>query len=202
MITINPSMKKMAVFELDNTVVQGKYIDSCAKRYNFKQALALLRTIDKNSISLTKRAAAFLKGKPLQELVRIADEMPMVNSIYNVTRELKQRGYIIGIISDNYQLITNHIGKKIGASFTLSYGLDNANGHATGDVNIPSYFYFNETSTCEHPVCKTNALRHICREYDVEMSNCIITGNSDSVLCMKQHATAGVDLEELLEYAH
>jgi glucosyl-3-phosphoglycerate synthase len=201
MTTINPSMRKMVVFEMDNILVQGKYIDNCAKRYNFEQALNLLRQIDKNKISLARRIGHFLKGKPVHELVAIADEMPLKEDIDHVTRELQQRGYVIGIISDSYQLVTQHIGKKIGASFTLSYSLGHTNEIATGEVSIPSIFYFNENSTCEHPVCKTNALRHVCKEYDVAMNNCIVIAGSENATCMKRHAGVGVELQELLEYA-
>ncbi|HYC29149.1 MAG TPA: glycosyl transferase family 2, partial [Chitinophagaceae bacterium] len=84
-------MRKMVVFDMDNTVLQGKFIDVCAKKYNFRQALALLKNIDKNSISLAKRIGSFLKAKPVQELVRIADEIPVVRDIPEVIDELKQR---------------------------------------------------------------------------------------------------------------
>jgi glucosyl-3-phosphoglycerate synthase len=201
MTTINPSMKKMVVFEMDNVLVQGRYIDICAKQYNFQQALDLLRQIDKNKISLARRIGLFLKGKPLEELIAIADEMPVKEEIEYITRELKQRGYIIGIISDGYEFITQHVGKKMGASFTLSYGLAHTNGISTGEVSIPPVFYFNEESSCEHPVCKTNALRHICRQMDVAMSNCIVISDSDTAKCMKRHAGVGVELRQLLEYA-
>lgn len=194
-------MRKMVVFELDNILVQGKYIDNCARRYNFEQALNLLRQIDNNKISLTRRIGHFLKGKPLRELVAIADEMPVGEDVEYVTGELRQRGYIIGIISDSYELITQHIGKKIGATFTCSYGLGHANGVATGEVSIPTEFYFNESSSCEHPVCKTNALRHACRAHDVPMNNCIVISASENALCMRRHAGVGTELQQLLEYA-
>ncbi|MGB8192545.1 MAG: HAD family hydrolase, partial [Chitinophagaceae bacterium] len=145
-------MRKMVVFDMDNTLLQGRFIDSCAKKYNFRQALALLRNIDTNSISLTKRIGSFLKDKPVQELVRIADEMPLINDVSDVMKELKQRNYIVGIISDSYELITNHIAKKTGADFSISYGLANNDDLATGEVHIPSCFYFNENSSCEHPI--------------------------------------------------
>lgn len=201
MTTINPLMRKMVVFEMDEVVVQGSFIDNCAKRYNFEQALNLLRQIDNNKISLTRRIAHFLKGKPLEELIAIVDEMPLAEEIADVTEELRRRGYIVGIISDSYEVVTRHVGARIGTNFTMSYDLGHTNGIATGEVSIPFPFYFSESSSCEHPVCKTNALRHLCREYDVAMSNCIVITRSENGACMKRHAGAGLDLEKLLEYA-
>jgi len=198
-------MKKMVVFEMDNTVLHGRFIDTCARKYNFRQALDLLRNIDKNSISLTKRICSFLKGKPVQELIRIADEMPMTRDLHEVIGELKARGYIIGLITDSYHVIAEHICKKMGGDFSLAYELKHIDGYATGEVIIPRSFYFSEESSCNHPVCKTNALRAICREKDVDMENSIVICNNDND-CILHHAGIGVacswrSFTEVLEYA-
>lgn len=185
-------MRKMVVFDMDNTVLQGKFIDVCAKRYNFRQALALLKNIDKNSISLAKRIGSFLKAKPVQELVRVVDEIPVVRDIPEVIKELKQREYTVGIISESYDLITSHIAKKIGADFYLSYQLQQIEDISTGEVTIPNYFQYSELSSCDHPVCKTNALRHVCMQQNVSLQNCIVVGDSESDLCMLSHAGVGV----------
>jgi glucosyl-3-phosphoglycerate synthase len=192
MSKINPQMRKMVVFDLDNTVLQGKFIDVCAKKYNFRQALALLQNIDKNSISLAKRIGSFLKAKPVPELVRIADEMPVAQDIPEVVKELKQRQYTVGIITDSYDVVASHITKKIGADFHLSYQLQQIENISTGEVIIPPWFCYSENSSCNHPVCKTNALRHICRVQDVPLENCIVAGDSESDLCMLSHAGVSV----------
>lgn len=185
-------MRKMVVFDMDNTVLQGKFIDACAKKYNFRQALALLQNIDKNSISLAKRIGSFLKAKPVQELVKVADEIPIIRDIPDVVKELKQRNYEVGLICDSYDIIAHHIAKKIGADFYLSYELRQIENISTGEVNIPAYFYYCEESSCDHPVCKTNALRHLCRQQDVALQNCIVVGDSETDICMLSHAGIGV----------
>lgn len=185
-------MRKMVVFDMDNTVLQGKFIDACAKKYNFRQALALLQNIDKNSISLAKRIGSFLKAKPVQELVKVADEIPIIRDIPDVVKELKQRRYEVGIICDSYDIVANHVAKKIGADFYLSYELRHIENISTGEVNIPPYFHYCEESSCDHPVCKTNALRHLCRQRNVTLQNCIVVGDSDTDVCMLSHAGVGV----------
>ena len=189
---INPLMRKMVVFDMDNTVLQGKFIDACAKKYNFRQALALLQNIDKNSISLARRIGSFLKAKPVQELVKIADEIPLVRDIPDVVKELKLRRYDVGLICDSYDIIAQHIAKKIGADFYLSYQLQQIENVSTGEVTIPSYFYYCEDSSCDHPVCKTNALRHVCRQHNATLQNCIVVGDGETDACMLSHAGIGV----------
>jgi glucosyl-3-phosphoglycerate synthase len=183
---------KMVVFDMDNTLLQGRFIDACAEKFNFKQALNLLRQIDHDPVSLTVRIATFLKGKTKAELLDIATGIPMVNDVAEVVNELKRRSYTIGIISDSYQLITQQVAERMGADFWLGNELLYENDHLTGEVLIPSWFHYSDESTCKHQVCKTNALRYICNKYGVALKDCVVVGDSENDICMIQHAGIGV----------
>jgi len=182
----------MLVFDLDDTLLQQRFIEVCARHFNFKQALDLLRQLDHDPVNLTIRIASFLKGKKLSEIRNIANAIPLVDDIQQVTAELKKRDYIIGIISDSYREVTEVIGKKIQADFWLANELCYESDVLTGDVLIPSYFHYSDDSTCKHQVCKTNALRHASKKYGVPFGNCIVVGDGDNDVCMIRHAGMGV----------
>jgi glucosyl-3-phosphoglycerate synthase len=184
--------RKMVVFDMDNTLLQNRFIEACAEKFNFKQALSLLRQIDHDQVSLTQRIAYFLKGKKRSELLSIADDIPLVPDIHEVIRQLRDRSYIIGIISDSYHVITEKVAKMIKADFELANELQFVGDHVTGEVLIPSYFHYSGESSCKHQVCKTNALRFICRTYSTQLENCIVVGDSDNDACMLKHAGLGV----------
>jgi phosphoserine phosphatase SerB len=186
------SSNKMVIFDMDDTLLHGRFIDKCAEKFNFTQALALLRQIDHKPVSLTQRIASFLKDKHKDELIKIASEIELVEDIVHVITELKKRSYIVGIISDSYQLITNYIGEKINADFGLSNQLQYEGDYLTGEVLIPSYFHYSDESSCRHQVCKTNALRYACAKYNVKMENSIVVGDSENDICIIQHAGTGV----------
>src|SRR5688572_20792977 len=116
----NEQPQKMIVFDMDNTLLQNRFIDSCAERFNFVQALSLIRQIDKDPVSLTKRIASFLRGRQKTELLNIGDSIPIVEDVYEVIMELKKRSYVVGIISDCYQVITQLVAKKVNADFELA----------------------------------------------------------------------------------
>lgn len=177
---------------MDNTLLQKRFIDRCAEEYNFTQALALLRHLNNDPITLAIKIATFLKDKTTAELISIASGIPLVDDACEVVAALKQRNYIIGIISDSYQLIAQHVAQQIGADFWLANELQSEFGRVTGEVLIPSYFLHSEDSGCSHQVCKTNALRHICKKYDSSFENCIVVGDSDNDICMVSHAGTGV----------
>ncbi len=184
--------KKLVVFDMDNTLLQDRFIEVCARHYKFEQALSLLRHIDNDPVSLTKRIGWFLKDRKRAEMIEIAGSIPLVPGIENVVENLKQRGYIIGIISDSYQLVTRLVADKINADFELANELQTIGDHITGEVLIPSYFKYTGESTCTHSVCKTNALRYICKAYQAKIEDCIVIGDSENDVCMLSHAGLGV----------
>jgi glucosyl-3-phosphoglycerate synthase len=186
------AFNKLVVFDMDNTLLHGRFIDTCAERFNFKQALNLLRQIDHDPVSLTVRIASFLEGKRKSELLQIVEGISLVDDIVEVVSELKKRSYAVGIISDSYQLITQYVAKKINADFWMGNELQYEDEVLTGQVLIPSYFHYSEESTCKHQVCKTNALRYICKRYHVKLEDCIVVGDSDNDVCMIRHAGTGV----------
>ena len=54
---------KMAIFDMDDTILQGRFIDACAAEFGFTAKLEDLRAREKDAIILTKRIGSFLKGR-------------------------------------------------------------------------------------------------------------------------------------------
>jgi len=197
-------LKKMAIFDMDNTILRGRFIDTCASVFGFERELRILRTSENDPVILTKQIARLLKGKSFGELLKVAEGIPLVDDIEPTVKELKARGYIVGIISDSYDFVTGHIRNRIGADYSLSNVLEFSGGLATGEVQLPSFFFNHSASLCKHNICKTNALQDIARQYDVNLSNCIAIGDSANDLCMIQKSGIGVAFcsnNELLNYA-
>jgi HAD superfamily phosphoserine phosphatase-like hydrolase len=188
----NGSNRKIVVFDMDNTIMQDRFIEVCAERFKFQQALTLLRQIDTDHASLTRRIAFFLRDRTKTEILEIAASIPLVEDIQSVVSDLKKRSYIVGIISDSYQLVTRMVAQRVGADFELSNELQFLGDRLTGEVLIPSYFHYSPDSTCRHQVCKTNALRYICKAHHTNFEDCIVVGDSDNDACMIRHAGLGV----------
>ena len=143
-----------------------------------------------------------LKGKTIDDLLNVVDDMEIVDDVKKVIKELKSKKYFAGIISNSYSLITNYIKQKIGADFSLANNLEFLEGKTTGEVNLPYYFFGSPDSVCGHSFCKTNALQYACEKYNVLLKNCIVVGDSMDDRCMIGHAGKGVAFctnDELLE---
>ena len=193
---------KMVIFDMDNTILQGRFIDSCAKEFGFYPQLEDLRALEKDPIILTKRISLMLKGRTMDDLLNVASSIEMVNGVKDVVNELKQNDYLVGIISSSYTLITNYVKQNIDADFSLAHYLEFYEGRVSGEVNLPSYFFGSPESVCGHAYCKTNALQYACSKYNVLLKNCIVVGDSEDDRCIVAHGGKGVAFcttDELLE---
>ena len=182
---------KMAIFDMDDTILKGRFINECAKKFGFFPKLEDFRSVEKDPIILTKRIGLLLKGRTMDDLLDVISNIDMVEDVKQTVNALKERGYIIGIISSSYTLITNYVKQNIGADFSLAYQLEFSEGRATGEVNLPYYFFGSPDSICGHSFCKTNALQYACEKYNVAMKNCVVVGDSADDRCIVGHAGKG-----------
>lgn len=185
-------LNKLVVFDMDNTILLGRFIDTCAQTFGFKADLMNIRSSETDGYAMAKRIATLLKGKSFSEMIAVADSIPIIEGTKEIVSELKNRGYIVGIISDSYDCITNHIRIKLGMDFSLSNELEFSKSICTGEVKIPSFLFSNPNSLCKHSLCKTNALLSILSKHNIKKENSIAIGDSLNDLCMIKEAGLGI----------
>lgn len=185
-------LKKIIIFDMDNTILKGRFIYKFVQENNLENQLLEILSSSDDSYIRTKNIALLLKNQTKDYLLTIADSIPIVDDTKEVIAELKNRGYLIGIISDSYDLITEHIKNKIGADFSLANQLIIKNNICTGEVTIPSIFLHKPDSICNHNYCKTNALNYICNQFSIPINNIIAIGDSENDICMVKNAGIGI----------
>lgn len=185
-------LKKMIIFDMDNTLLMGRFIDACAETFHFQKELMEIRSLEHDPVIITKRVANLLNGRNYSELIQVLDTIKIVPETQIIIEELKSRGYIIGIISDSYDFVTNHIKNKLSMDFSIGNELEFSKGVATGEVKIPSYLFNNPKSVNRLSICKTNAMVAILDRYNIQKQNCIAIGDSMNDLWMIKEAGLGI----------
>lgn len=186
------SLKKIAMFDMDNTILRASFIHTAAGEFGFRQDLVDIVSNTNNPFIRTKLIARLLKGKSIGDLLGIADQIQVTAHLEEIIAELKHQGYITGIISDSYDCITNHLKNRFGFDFTISNELEFSKSIATGEVKIPSLFLLDDKSQCKHDYCKLNALINICSRYDVDLKNTLVVGDGENDICCIRKAGVGV----------
>lgn len=186
------SLKKIAMFDMDNTILRASFINTAAAEFGFKKDLVDIVTNNNNPFIRTKMIARLLKGKTIGELLAVTDTIEVTPHLQELVTELKKQGYITGIISDSYDCITNHLKNRFGFDFTISNELEFSKSIATGEVKIPSLFLMDDKSQCKHDYCKLNALINICDKYKVDLKNTLVVGDGENDICCIRKAGIGV----------
>ncbi|RPH96215.1 glycosyltransferase [candidate division KSB1 bacterium] len=185
-------LKKIAIFDLDNTILEGRVIEKLAEQYGFQKAFLDIVSENPNPYVTTKLVAQLIKGLDFGKMLSAVNEIPIVPDTAEVIAELKTRGYIVGIITDGYEFIAQHVGQKIGADFVMANELEFSNGIATGEVKVPSFFTRARGSVCHHDFCKSNAMIALCDRYQVHLENVMAIGDGENDICMVRHAGVGI----------
>ena len=186
------SLNKIAMFDMDNTILRESFIQTAAEKFGFKKELFDIITNYNSSFIRTKRIASLLQGKSIGELIELVDNIKTAKNIENTVVKLKKNGFIVGIISDSYDCITNHLKNKFGFDFTLANELEFSQSICTGEVKIPSLFLVGPTSLCGHEYCKLNALIQIASSYSVELINSLVVGDGINDICCIKKAGVGI----------
>lgn len=185
-------LSKIAIFDMDNTLLSKSFIHTCAEKFGFKKELLEIIISQSNPYIRTKQIAKLLKGKTVNDLIKVADEIPISNNIEKLLYHLRERGYKIGIISDSYDYITNYFVNKLRLDFSLANELEFSQSIVTGEVKIPSFFLINNNSICKHEICKTNALISICSNLNIDLSNTLAIGDAENDICMVNKSGIGI----------
>lgn len=186
------SLKKIAIFDMDNTLLRASFIHSAADKFGFKKEVIEIAANEFNPFIRTKKIARLLKGKSISDLLKVAEEIPVTKNTQAAINRLKENGFIVGIISDSYDCITNHFKNRFSLDFSLANELEFSQSIATGEVKIPSFFLSHEGSICSHEYCKTNALTHICNNFKVPVSDTLAIGDGENDICMIKNSGIGV----------
>ena len=199
--------RKMIVFDMDQVLLQGSFIQAAAERFGFTRELADILAQDKSNFIKTQKIGRLLEGRTFAELIHVVESIPLIGDAVQVIRELQVRGYVCGIISDSYHSIANHVKNLLGLDFTLGNELEFQKSVATGEVRIPSQLLKDKFSQCEHDHCKSNMFQYILHRFGISLADAVAVGDGENDICMVKMAGTGISfnsvtpgLDEVADY--
>ena len=186
------NQKKIAIFDMDNTLLRRSFIYSAAEKFGFEKELFEIVATQPNPFARTRQIARLLKGKSTNELLKLAGEIPITDNTQKTIDTFKANSFLVGIMSDSYNCITHYMKNRFSFDFSLGNELGFSNNIATGEVKIHSFYLSHEESICDHEYCKTHALTHICKKFNVAVSDSLVIGDGENDICMIQKSGIGI----------
>jgi phosphoserine phosphatase len=178
--------KRLIVFDVDSTLVQGEVIEMLAARAGCEdQVRAITEAAMRGEIdfaeSLHQRVAA-LAGLPVGSLDEVADELELTPGARTTVRTLKRLGYRCGVVSGGFSAIIDRLVDDLGLDFSAANQLEVVDGRLTGRVFGPVI----------DRAGKADALRRFADEAGVPLEQTVAVGDGANDLDML--ATAGLGI--------
>lgn len=183
---------KLVVFDMDGTLLAGRFIFALANRFGFTKKLETIMEGSGPEYEKTKRIASLLEGIRLEQFYDVLSLIPLSTGSEAIVRELKHRGYILAIISDSYTLATEWLKGRLGFDYTIANELILKNGKLTGEIKMPLGWDKGKEHCLKHSVCKLNALIFLSQKTGIPLTRCVAIGDNLADVCMLEEAGLGI----------
>jgi phosphoserine phosphatase len=178
--------KRLIVFDVDSTLIQGEVIEMLAERAG---ALAAVAEVTEAAMrgeldfaeSLHKRVAT-LAGLPAEVLDDVADQIELTPGARTTIRTLRRLGFHCGIVSGGFRQVIEPLAHELMMDFVAANELEIVDGKLTGRVigNI-----------IDRPG-KAKALRDFAQQAGVPMEQTVAVGDGANDIDMLAAAGLGV----------
>ena len=131
--------RRLVVFDMDSTLIQGEVINVLAEHAGVGDHVARITAAAMNGEMDFKesfrRRVALLKGLDVGILKQTARNLVLTEGAGRVIQTLKRLGYKIGIISGGFDFFGEYLQNKLGLDYVFANVLEIENGQVTGNVN-------------------------------------------------------------------
>lgn len=191
-------VRRLALFDMDGTLVQGRFITELAKQTGRTSQLA--RWLDNYSVTDAERATRIgeiFQGVPKQMFEEIARSLPLTPGAQETIVTLRKLGFRVGVVSDSYRIATEIVRRRVFADFSVSNLARFRDGVSTGEVTAsPAWEAAGYRGGClEHSACKGNAVRHLMERIGIRSKFVVAVGDGRNDLCMFREAGFSVAFE-------
>ena len=178
--------KRLIVFDVDSTLVQGEVIEMLAARAGAEGRVAAITEAAMRgeldfAQSLQQRVAA-LAGLPATVIDEIADQLELMPGARTTLRTLRRLGFHCGVVSGGFRRIIEPLAEELMLDFVAANELEIVDGRLTGRVVGP---------IIDRPG-KAKALRDFAQQVGVPMAQTVAVGDGANDIDMLAAAGLGV----------
>jgi len=170
--------KKLILFDLDSTLIENETIDEFAKIAGAENEV---KKITKEAMdgklnfeqSLKKRVA-LIKGAPTNKIKEAVSTLTLTEGAEETIKELKNRGYIVGVVSGGFTVATDKIKELLGMDYAYSNNLIEKDGKLTGEVN----------GVMMKEDAKGKMLQKIAKKENIDLKDTVVVGDGANDISM------------------
>ncbi len=178
--------KRLIVFDVDSTLIQGEVIEMLAAHAGAEAAVAqVTEAAMRGEIDFAEslhRRVATLAGLPAEVLDEVAEQIELTPGARTTLRTLRRLGYHCGIVSGGFRQVIEPLAHELMMDFVAANELEIVDGKLTGRV---------VGAVVDRPG-KAKALRDFAQQAGVPMEQTVAVGDGANDIDMLSAAGLGV----------
>ncbi|MFW0150091.1 phosphoserine phosphatase SerB [Mycobacterium sp. smrl_JER01] len=178
--------KRLIVFDVDSTLIQGEVIEMLAAHAGAEAAVAeVTEAAMRGELDFAEslhRRVATLKGLPASVLDDVAEQIELTPGARTTLRTLRRLGYHCGIVSGGFRQVIEPLAHELMMDFVAANELEIVDGKLTGRV---------VGDVVDRPG-KAKALRDFAQQAGVPMEQTVAVGDGANDIDMLSAAGLGV----------
>jgi phosphoserine phosphatase len=178
--------KRLIVFDVDSTLIQGEVIEMLAARAGAQEQVAAITEAAMRgeldfAASLQQRVQT-LAGLPAEVLEEVADELELTAGARTTLRTLRRLGYHCGVVSGGFRQVVQPLADELMLDFVAANELEIVDGRLTGRL----------VGTIIDRAGKARALRDFAEKAGVPLEQTVAVGDGANDIDMLTTAGLGV----------
>jgi len=178
--------KRLIVFDVDSTLIQGEVIEMLAAHAGAEAAVAeITEAAMRGELDFAEslhRRVATLAGLPAEVVDEVADQIELMPGARTTIRTLRRLGYHCGVVSGGFRQVIQPLAEELMLDYVAANNLEIVDGKLTGRVTGP---------VIDRPA-KAKALRDFAAQVGVPMEQTVAVGDGANDIDMLSAAGLGV----------
>jgi phosphoserine phosphatase len=178
--------KRLIVFDVDSTLIQGEVIEMLAAHAGAEAAVAeVTEAAMRGELDFAEslhRRVATLKGLPATVVDEVADQLELTPGARTTIRTLRRLGYHCGVVSGGFRQVIQPLADDLMLDYVAANHLEIVDGKLTGKVIGPVI----------DRAAKAKALRDFAAQVGVPMEQTVAVGDGANDIDMLSAAGLGV----------
>ena len=178
--------KRLIVFDVDSTLIQGEVIEMLAERAGAGEAVAAITEAamrgELDFAESLHRRVATLEGLPAEVVDEVSEEIELTPGARTTIRTLRRLGFHCGVVSGGFRQVIDPLAHELMLDFVAANELEIVDGKLTGRVVGPII----------DRAGKARALRDFATQAGVPMEQTVAVGDGANDIDMLNAAGLGV----------
>lgn len=178
--------KRLVVMDMDSTLIQVEILDEMARLYGVVEEVAeITRRAMAGELDFEqslKERIRLLEGMPYDEVLRLAEDLPVTEGAEQLLKVLRGLGYKTGVLSGGFRFAADALKQRLGLDYAYANQLEVKGGRLTGRVKEPIV----------GPQRKADLLDAIAQREGISLEQTIAIGDGANDLAMLERAGLGI----------